>query len=593
MTATLPTWRQHAPAGLSLAQAQGALPAVRSAAAVPLPLPSDLRRILRPEAAGNWLLPSTAILTPQYIDLILRGALNGSPQQSWELFDLMEDTWPRLVKDLNELKRAVVQMDWKLEPWAEEDAPPTPEAEARARLVSNAVWRMQPDPAADENNFAQTIYDVLDAWAKGVSVLEILWQNRTDRALGDVLAPQATTWVHPQHYGWSDGRLGLRSVPSSLSTLPSAGFEEFPPDKFLVAVCKSRSAHASVAALLRPLAFTWCGANFTAEWLLNHAQLFGQPVRWANYDPAVPGLVDTVSDMLENMGSSAWAAFPAGTTLELKEAGKTGADNPQVTLLQRADTICDILILGQTLTTDVGASGSLALGAVHKTVRDEIVAAAAEFAANVINYQLVPAILRLNYGDAEDAPEFRPAPQTVEDEKANAERDNILLTAGIDLPKTWFYERHKIPLPQPGEDTITGRAPAAPDFGFSQNRPASPTGPKSPAEPEPEPEAELAARAARAPQNPEAVIEDIVAQSIADGLHARRQWLAPLSAEIKRIIALAENEQLTDADALHVIEAAQRRLPELAMELDRDAFAKHLTAVAGTAVRVALEQQLA
>src|SRR6185369_7350387 len=88
-------------------------------------LPPDLARIIGPQAAYRWLLPQLSAITPQYIEMVLRGAMQGSYIQIWQLFDLMEDTWPRLVKDLNELKHAVQALDWQLEPWAEEDEPPT------------------------------------------------------------------------------------------------------------------------------------------------------------------------------------------------------------------------------------------------------------------------------------------------------------------------------------------------------------------------------------------------------------------------------------------------------------------------------------
>ena len=44
-------------------------------------------------------------------------------------------------------------------------------------------------------------------------------------------------------------------------------------------------------------------------------------------------------------------------------------------MLDRADRYCDILVLGQTLTTEVGASGSRALGDVHSGVKHEVIEA--------------------------------------------------------------------------------------------------------------------------------------------------------------------------------------------------------------------------
>lgn len=450
--------------GLPLTRA-GGLPPVRRAAAPEQPrLPSspELRRILRPEAAFSWLMPQLSQLTPTYIEQILRGALMGSPSQAWELFNLMEDTWPRLQKNVLEIKRAAINLNWSLEPWAEEDQPPTPDAEERASLVSHLLWTMRPDPAANENDFEDSLFDILDAVFKGSSVLEVDWEIRPTPRFGDVTSPRATLWAHPRNYAWGDdGRLGLTvSTDRFDTTYKPTTVEPFPENKFLIAISKARSGHPLQGSLLRPLAWWWCAANFSADWLLNLAQVFGLPFRWANYDTnASQDTVNAICAMLENMGSAGWAAFPAGTTLDLKEPGKTGDATPQAEMMDRADKQCDLLILGQTLTSDVGDSGSRALGDVHLSVRDEIILSAANFAAKVINRQLIPAILELNYGDSENAPEFRPEQRKQEDAVANANRDAVLIDKGIAIPRAWFYERHGIPLPQQGEEVITKPEP--------------------------------------------------------------------------------------------------------------------------------------
>src|SRR6266545_4463115 len=72
----------------------------RSTMALPL---NSLQRILRPQAAFRWILPSLAAITPQYVEMILRGALAGNHVQQWELFDLMLDSWPELSACQQEL----------------------------------------------------------------------------------------------------------------------------------------------------------------------------------------------------------------------------------------------------------------------------------------------------------------------------------------------------------------------------------------------------------------------------------------------------------------------------------------------------------
>jgi phage gp29-like protein len=594
--------------GVALAQAGGLPPRrgvaplpVALAAARPAALPVDLARIVRPSASHRWLLPGSNYLTPQYIETILRGALAGSQVQQWELFDLMEDTWPRLAKNLNEIKRSAIALDWKLEAWAEEETAPSATAQEKAKLVSSALWNMRPAADEDANGFPRTIYDLLDAWGKGVAVLELDWETRRAGRLGDIVAPRSSYWVHPSNYGWTEeGWIGLVLPTTGDGVFARRGqVQRFPENQFLVSVCKARSGHPLVGALLRPLAFWWCAANFTQEWFLNFAQIFGLPIRWANYDPNTPGLLDEVSDMLANMGSAAWGAFPAGTTLELKEAAKAGADNPQVALLDRADKQCDLLVLGQTLTTDVGASGSLALGAVHQSVRDDIVLAAAEFAAEVINQQLIPMILRLNFGDDDEAPEFCPAPRKLEDKKANAERDQILLGQGVEMPKAWFYERHDIPLPQPGEEIIAGRAPSSPfgggfpsPGGEGQGEGGRPIqSPGEDGEDDGAQDSELAAvRASDA-------TDKIVNAALEDLTGVQSRWLGGVKPFFAELVMLARSETVTDAQFIAALQKASRQLPEVFATLKPQALAAALNnamaaAVVNGAVRGALKRRL-
>ena len=475
-------------------------------AALPPGLSTSLAKILRPQAAYRWLLPQLAAITPQYIEMVLRGAMAGNHVQAWELFDLMEDSSPRLMKNLNEVKRAVVAMDWPLAVYQDEDSPPTPEAKAKMKLVSAALRTMRPQADADENAFSGMVYDILDAWAKGQSVQEVDWEVRPINGFPrPVICPRSSYWVHPTCVSWSmDGRLGLRLELFPTSNNPSihqsnnpytltpgvwqttssqpmpSGVATFPPDKFLISICKAKSGTALGGALLRPLAWWWCCANFSADWLLNLAQVFGLPFRWANYDPTAPQhTVDAICNMLQNLGSNGWAAFPAGVDMKFLEAGKAGGANPSGDLLDRAEKQMDLLILGQTLTSDTGGSGqgggSLALGQVHAGVKGEIIQAAGNFAAGVINSQLIPSILRLNFGDADEAPEFKPVPKKPEDAMANAQRDQILLAAGMAMPRGWVYKRHGIPVPAAGEETIGGAPPPPnPNLNPNLNPPAQP-----------------------------------------------------------------------------------------------------------------------
>lgn len=607
---TLPTWRRNARPGISLAEAMTRADAAPAAGAAGRPAaaaarllkraPEQLMRILRPEASVRWRSTTLEYYTPEVVELILRNALGGDLQSQWELFDLMEDTWPRLAKNLNEIKRAVSAMQWTVRPWAEDKEKAPPESVERSKLVSHVLWKMDPDVANDERDFGGIVYDLLDAWGKGVSVIELLWETRSAAAYGDFIAIRCGQWVHPVNYALdADGRLGLRAEPSTILSR-AAVVDPFPPYKFLVGSARARTAHFTGAALLRPLAWWWAASNFSADWLLNFAQLFGLPIRWATHaSGASQSTIDEISDMMTNLGSAGWAVFPEGTTLELHEAAKSGTDNPQSAVLDRADTICDTLILGQTLTTDAGERGTQALGTVHERVRGDVLQTAADWAAGILTGQLVRYILELNYGDTEWSPEIAAAPRREKDAQANAQRDAILLSAGMALPKSWLYERHDIPLPEPGEETVGGGLPAGMGLPprMPQDDPDEAGGSDPTAGSRKRPITKRHATAAgRGVRSHAAMaserVDSIVGEALARGLGARMAWLQPLDQEIRRLAEVASDPNRSDAELLRLIQAGRDRLPELFFEMDTGALAEHLAGVLGAAAKAGATDRL-
>jgi phage gp29-like protein len=560
------------PTGLALSRITGRPVPASSALAVQAAAPKadvevrqpSLGQLIRPQARDRWLSQSVKAFTPQQVENTIRSALSGNLVAQWEMFDLMEATWPRLNKNLNELK---------VQPWATAGDDPTPEAEKRRDLVEELIWNMQPEADADENDFEATIRDLLDAKGKGTAVLEIDWAP-LPITNGTAMAPRATWWIHPRYYGYPPLPRGRDRLMLNLQEIISSqpgdggvlsprvelhdegdGYARFPENKFLIGICKTKSGHPLGGALLRTLGFWWAAANFTAEWFLNFAQVFGMPIRWATYDTAMtPTDKNVLADMLENMGSAAWAMFPAGTAFELKEAVKSGADNPQMLLLNFADKVCDILVLRQTLTTDVGDSGSRALGDVHEGVLDGVKLNLANWAASVFNRQLIRPICLFNYGNLVECPYLAPALKEEKDEKALAERDKVLLDAGAQLPKTWFYERHGIPIPADGEEVIERAAPmATPGFGGAE-------------------EEEVAARgtgrmlAVRAKNASDQLAENVI-ESLT-GVQAK--WLAGVKPVFARLVRLAQGSDVTDAEFTQALDAARKEFPELFEKLDTE-----------------------
>ena len=380
----------------------------------------------------SWLYSPAIDATPSQVRFTLQSAPGGDLGSQWDLFAHMQDTWPRLRKNLHELRSAVASTRWKVMPADDSDR-----ARQLADDFATTLTRWAPVPGSDENGWEDMLYDLTDAFVTGSSVQEILWQQD-----GAGVFPRAAVWVHPRHLrvteaGW---------IVPQFGTIP---------EKFVVATHKGCTGSATKAGVLRPLAWWWCAQHFGAKWLLKFSEIFGQPFRWATYAPNTPqAVIDTLGTLLADMGASGYATMPEGVKIEFKEAIKDGTNNPQAVLLALADKQCDILILGQTLTTDVGASGSRALGDVHEDVREERISQLARWAADQLNYQLVPAWCRLNYGTDDLCPVLTIDDTETPDPDKMAERIGKARGLGIEVPVKWAREQLGIPEPEDGEDVL-------------------------------------------------------------------------------------------------------------------------------------------
>ncbi|MBX3747324.1 MAG: DUF935 family protein [Verrucomicrobiae bacterium] len=532
---------------------------------------------LTPSEPQRWGTMVPAKPTPLYIRSILDQALAGDLGLQGELFAVMQDTWPRLRKNLHELRSGAARARYNVAPATPaHGTDPTPGATDRAELVRTTLCQWSPEPGTDETGFEDTLYDLCEALGSGISVIELLWERGSIGPGRTAIRPRAGVWVPPRHLLWTPaGRLAMRPVEDRAPAVPLAD------DKWLVGIHKSGSGQAAGYGLLRPLAWWWGAAQWGREWLLNYAQIFGQPFRWATYVPGMPGHdLQTLNEMLDRMGASSRAAFPEGVTLSFLEAKGTAADNPQRVLIELADKACDVLLLGQTLTTDVADSGSRALGDVHEGVRRERVQQLAQWVADVLNYQLVPAICRHNYGDTDECPTVAPDFTETPDPDKLAGRMEVMTRIGLRIPVAWAHDILGVPMPEGDEPVLPGPPAAAP--------PPMPGG--QAAEPLPEDGIEARAAAPARRTHPEA-LDAIIPAAIARVTDARARWLEPLGETMDELIAAARDERLDDQALDRFLREAASNLPDLFAQLDHDALAGALEDALGAAALAGVKRK--
>lgn len=427
------------------------------------------RTIIKPHHRDHQLSPIPVDFDPETLGWLLEEGARGNLVLQNELFNTMEDTWERLRSNLNKLKHAVSKLPFNLQSWTEKGQSPTSSALEKAAFVEHVLHNQKAATWEGQHNFHGTIYELLDAVARGVSVLEIDWTISDGRYVpaGARRVPLSclgfeTTPALSLSKGGPSNPNGLRLFPDRDPNNPRR-FADY-RHKFLVGVYHAKSGPIAETAQLRSLAHLWLGRMLGWEWMTHKAELFGLPIRWATYDPSAPQTqIDQIADMLRNMGSAAWGAFPTGTDLQIQSGntpGVAGAAEPTERLMFIADRACDLLFLGQTLTSREGDKGSYALGSVHREVELDLYENYAAYVIDVINNQLIPSIIELNWGDATELPFLEVELDRPEKDQRIAERDKILFQEmGLPVSKQWLYDRHKIPAPGPEEDLFNPLPP--------------------------------------------------------------------------------------------------------------------------------------
>ena len=393
-------------------------------------------------------------LVPNEVLGILQMAQTGDLYWQDQLFSNMVDTWPRLSTNLGKVKAAVRGFDYVVKPYVRKGEKPTSAAIDKANFVEEALFGMQSLGAWGFHDFKETLEDLVDAIVSGCTILEIYWENRSN--LG--IVPKYTRWIPARYYRYpyvmnAVDRLMLN--PSGL--LGSTQLVDFPPYQFLQGIYRSHANFAVFTAPMRSLTGWWMGAQFGLQWLMTYAQICGIPQRIAYYEPGDDKVYAELVSMMQRSASASWGVYPKGTQIEFQTAGGSESANPQERLVELADKMCDIVMLGQTLTTEVHQSGSRALGTVHKSVWEEKTEAAAYYVTRVINSDLVPGIVEFNYGNTDELPVLEPVVESNIDLVQMANAFSILFGAGqngmkIPVTKEELYRRLEFTQPDPDAD---------------------------------------------------------------------------------------------------------------------------------------------
>lgn len=381
----------------------------------------------------RYSLYSSGGLTPQGLASIFKEANMGNIYRQAELFEEMEEKDTHLASILQTRKLAVAGIDFEITPFSQDKRD-----KEIADFVSDVIYNL---PDLEDN-----LLDILDAVGKGFSAMELYWDLRNNKNV-----VRHMEWVQPKRFTWN-----TTLTPRLLTDQePSMGID-LPAFKFLFHQHKTKSGYSTRQGVLRVVAWMYLFKNYDIKDWVAFAEVFGMPLRLGKYDSmATPEDKESLIQAVRSLGSDAAGVISKSTEIEFVEAVKNSGRDVYDLLANFCNTEMSKAVLGQTLTTQQGNSGSYSLGQVHNEVRGDLRKADCEMVSKSIRRDLIRPLVGYNFGWEAPLPWFKFHYEEPADLGAEATKIKTLVEAGVKtIPVNWVHEKFNIPKPKDGEETI-------------------------------------------------------------------------------------------------------------------------------------------
>lgn len=322
----------------------------------------------------------------------------------------------------------------------------------RQSVLKQALWSWESELTEEQKGWYDRLLTAkLPAWVdefmesklKGYCFHQILWKVEDGRFVPDELK--------------SYRNLDLRRVKGKLKLYETKGMREYEvelhPLKFLVKLYK----RPALQAIMRYYVFYGMAINNWAQF----TETYGKPPRIGRYEPnATLNEVDVLRRAVKSLGTDQAAVISKNTDIEFKDfVGKQASSDLFEKLCQFVSTRVTKRILGQTLTTQEGDTGSYAQAKVHNMVREDIQEADLSDFREYLN-EIIMKVHQLNWGG--EAPQiWLTLPKPV----ALAERiqiDRQLRDMGLPMSQDHFYDTYGVDRPRKEQELM----PEAPARGF-------------------------------------------------------------------------------------------------------------------------------
>ena len=333
-------------------------------------------------------------------------------------------------------------------------------ASRRREAVTALDWEIVPDTATEDTDgsretadycqrhlagvqtFEDTLLHLQEGVPPGIAAVELVWHRGELAETIDVAGHRLMSdpYVGPGFRIETDEEM-VDGVP-----IAGSGFILFTPN--------ASAGFPLHVTMTRAGAWLWVLKHFAiADWS-GFAEQFGSPWRMATLaSTANDDQISKVEDMLAQMSADTYGVFSEGVDVKFLEAARNS--QPYEGMVDWIEAKQAVLYLGQTLTTEQGSVGSLALGQVHENVRASITLSDIKNEARVIREQVLRYMVRFHFPNRNlPIPHFKRV--IADDVNVDVQRlkmEQIRMATELQLPidKDFLYDGLNIERPKGDE----------------------------------------------------------------------------------------------------------------------------------------------
>jgi phage gp29-like protein len=339
----------------------------------------------------------------------------------YDLYDEVEHD-PHVSAIMGQRKLACAGLEYQIVPASND-----PRDLGIAELVQRALDGV--------SGISTDFYELLDSVGKGFSVSEVLWGIDPD---GYIVPVEIVN--RPQRRFQFDAE----TREPKLRKLENPFFgDPLPARKFIVHRNGSKYNNPFGDALDQNIYWMWLFKRNVMKFWVQHTQTSAAPIPIMEIPQnADADLKAEAMNLVSQIRSGAYGTIPENFKMLWAEAKNAAtAGETFESFIRFANDEMTKCVLGQLLTTEAGSSnghGSHALGAIHQTVRTDILEYDAKALADTLSATLVRWIVELNFGAVVRYPSFQFLIDEPEDVVSRSQAILNLKNAGYAVTKEYI-----------------------------------------------------------------------------------------------------------------------------------------------------------